>query len=342
VFALPVSSVGTASGGNCSLFAAWHYQGKARFPLHSPSPREASSRQGGRHNRSSLEPAAARSFTYPAFQGGREARQEAAGCVCPLAEPQMPQAASDALAWLRRACCRAGPREALIRVAPSRWSPFGRSHGRCYCEPLRCLLLSLRADAMKRRSRAGGKPAKARPRKALKRKGGSAPKAVSVGRSSLGQTEVARLTRDRDDTLAQQVATADVLQTISSSPGNLDTVLETILANATRLCEANFGVLLLYEGAHFRLGNRFGFKLSRVGPPARKKAASAREADGKGCIGTHLHSRRAQIPTVPVIRAIHSVIPMGTLRRGRTGPSTAIRGCGRASACLGHQQNSWR
>ena len=106
---------------------------------------------------------------------------------------------------------------------------------------------------MKRRSRAGQRPAKARPRKALKRKGGSAPKAVSTGRSSLDQTEVARLTRERDEALAQQAATADVLQTISSSPGNLDTVLETILANATRLCEANFGVLLLYEGAQFRV-----------------------------------------------------------------------------------------
>jgi hypothetical protein len=84
-------------------------------------------------------------------------------------------------------------------------------------------------------------------------KGRNAPKAVSLGRSRLGQTEVARLTRERDEALAQQAATADVLQTISSSPGNLDTVLETILANATRLCEANFGVLLLYEGAQFRV-----------------------------------------------------------------------------------------
>ena len=153
-----------------------------------------------------------------------------------------------------------GRREALQRragVAARGVQPQGTalgahgSHGRCYCDPLRCLLLSLRADAMKRRSRAGGKPAKARPRKALKLKGRSAPKALSLGRSSLGQTEVARLTRERDEALAQQAATADVLQTISSSPGNLDSVLETILANATRLCEANFGVLLLYESAQF-------------------------------------------------------------------------------------------
>jgi class 3 adenylate cyclase len=108
-------------------------------------------------------------------------------------------------------------------------------------------------EAMKRRSRAGGKPPKARPRKALTVKGRNAPKVVSLNRSSLGQTEVARLARERDGALAQQAATADVLRIISSSPGNLDSVLKTILANATRLCEANFGVLLLYEGAQFRV-----------------------------------------------------------------------------------------
>jgi hypothetical protein len=96
---------------------------------------------------------------------------------------------------------------------------------------------------MKRRSRAGGKPVKALPRKASKLKGGKASKAMTRRGSAPAsqETEVARLTRERDEALAQQAATADVLRTISSSPGNLDTVLETILANATRLCEANFG-----------------------------------------------------------------------------------------------------
>ena len=81
------------------------------------------------------------------------------------------------------------------------------------------------------------------------------PKALlRRGSSHAGQeSEVARLTRERDEALARQAATADVLQIISSSPANFDAVLETILANATRLCEANFGVLLLYEGAQFRV-----------------------------------------------------------------------------------------
>jgi hypothetical protein len=110
-------------------------------------------------------------------------------------------------------------------------------------------------EAMKKPSRAGGKPAKVGRRAALWPKGGSTPKALlRRGSSHAGQeTEVARLTRERDEALAQQAATADVLQIISSSPANLATVLETILANATRLCEANFGVLLLYEGAQFRV-----------------------------------------------------------------------------------------
>jgi GAF domain-containing protein len=106
----------------------------------------------------------------------------------------------------------------------------------------------MRVQAMKRRSRTGQTSARARPRKAFKGRGGSAPEAVSPGRSSLGQTEVARLAHERDEALEQQAATADVLRIISSSPGKLDAVFETILANATRLCEANFGTLSLHEG----------------------------------------------------------------------------------------------
>ena len=70
----------------------------------------------------------------------------------------------------------------------------------------------------------------------VKPKGRSAPKAMPRrGSAPAGQeTEVARLTREWDEALGQQAATADVLQIISSSPANLGTVLETILANATR------------------------------------------------------------------------------------------------------------
>ena len=65
---------------------------------------------------------------------------------------------------------------------------------------------------MKRRSRAGSKPAKARPRKALEPKGRSAPKALSSHAAAPArETEVARAIRERDEALEQQAATSEVL-----------------------------------------------------------------------------------------------------------------------------------
>jgi GAF domain-containing protein len=64
--------------------------------------------------------------------------------------------------------------------------------------------------------------------------------------------ELEARTRELSEAREQQAATAKVLRIISSSPGKLEPVFETILANATRICEAKFGNLLLYEGAAFR------------------------------------------------------------------------------------------
>ncbi|MGB7277156.1 MAG: GAF domain-containing protein [Pseudolabrys sp.] len=50
----------------------------------------------------------------------------------------------------------------------------------------------------------------------------------------------------------QQTATSEVLKVISSSPGELETVFQTLLENATRLCEAAFGSMLQLEGDVFR------------------------------------------------------------------------------------------
>src|SRR5262249_9387885 len=54
------------------------------------------------------------------------------------------------------------------------------------------------------------------------------------------------------ESLQQQTATADVLKVISRSTGDLKSVFDSILANATRICEAKFGALFLTERDRFR------------------------------------------------------------------------------------------
>jgi GAF domain-containing protein len=63
--------------------------------------------------------------------------------------------------------------------------------------------------------------------------------------------ELRERTDDLSEALEQQTATSDVLRVISSSPSELTPVFQTMLANATRLCEANFGTLNLYENGSF-------------------------------------------------------------------------------------------
>jgi two-component system, NtrC family, sensor kinase len=64
--------------------------------------------------------------------------------------------------------------------------------------------------------------------------------------------ELRQRTDDLSESLEQQTATSEVLKVISSSSGKLEPVFQTMLANATRICEAAFGSMLLMESNTFR------------------------------------------------------------------------------------------
>jgi GAF domain-containing protein len=127
---------------------------------------------------------------------------------------------------------------------------------------------------MKRRSGAGGPNVKSRRRKSATLKRSSASNATrNRGASIAGhETVVARLTQEPDEALLRETANSEILRLISKSPGDLELVFRAILENATRICNANFGILFRFDGenfhpvAHFNTPAAFLEAFTRRGP----------------------------------------------------------------------------
>ena len=145
--------------------------------------------------------------------------------------------------------------------------------------------------------------------KAQRRKAGRAPSAARRHNSSASsqETKVARLTRELDEAREQLTATSEMLKVISSSSGELEPVFEAILENATRICQARFANLNLYDGKFFRRAAihnptpQFAMMLGEVTVPIRKAALGPSPEPNKLCTsrmpGHADHTSKAMKPT---------------------------------------------
>ena len=101
---------------------------------------------------------------------------------------------------------------------------------------------------MRRRDKTGDKAAKAQRPKTLKR--GSAPKIAGRRRSPVSNmdTDVARLTRERDEALERQTATAEILGAISGSPTDTQPVFDAIVQSGLKLFPGAATTIVLPDG----------------------------------------------------------------------------------------------
>jgi two-component system, NtrC family, sensor kinase len=105
--------------------------------------------------------------------------------------------------------------------------------------------------------------------------------------------ENARLLNEQREALEQQTATAEVLQVINASAGDLDPVFATILEKAILLCEASFDGLSVYDGEYLRVAATRGMSAGlsealRKRGPVRPNSSSAHDQIARGAEIVHI------------------------------------------------------
>jgi len=120
---------------------------------------------------------------------------------------------------------------------------------------------------MKRRSKLSATASKARRSKSETLERQSAPNDVTrlASAAASEENEVVRLAHELSEAREQQTAASEVLQVISSSPGDVQPVFAAMLEKAVRICDATFGNIFRWDGEAFQ------FMASHKTPPAFAK-----------------------------------------------------------------------
>jgi hypothetical protein len=134
--------------------------------------------------------------------------------------------------------------------------------------------------------------------------------------------ELAETRKALAEALEQQTATSEVLRVISSSPGELTPVFQTMLENAARICEASYGALWLRNGDGFRYAALHG-DLPQVWIDSLRD-------------GTVTRAR----PDTPLARVAQTRKPVQVPDMGWTHPTGPVIRC-RSAASTSRHQTPW-
>ena len=134
------------------------------------------------------------------------------------------------------------------------------------------------------------------------------------------ENKVEQRTSELRETLQQQTATSEVLETISSSTGDLEPVFQKMLENATRICGAKFGTMTLYENGGFRTVALYNAPQAYVDTQLYKLIRPHPEG-GLGTVertheAVHIDDIRTQAPYIegnPNVRALSDLAGARTL-----------------------------